>query len=88
LGARAWHGLHVGISMAGSGQMSVYKLIELVGTSEVSWADAAKQAIETAGRSLHDLRVAEVQKLDLKVENGKLYFRARLTLSFKYIEGE
>ena len=68
--------------------MSVYKLIELVGTSQTSWDDAAKQAIEMAGRSLHDLRIAEVQKLDLKVENGTLYYRARLTLSFKYIEGE
>ena len=68
--------------------MSVYKLIELVGTSQISWDDAAKQAIETAGRSLNDLRIAEVQKLDLKVENGTLYYRARLTLSFKYIEGE
>jgi dodecin len=68
--------------------MSVYKLIELVGTSQTSWDDAAKQAIETAGRSLNDLRIAEVQKLDLKVENGTLYYRTRLTLSFKYIEGE
>lgn len=68
--------------------MSVYKMIELVGTSEISWDDAAKQAIETAERSLHDLRIAEVEKLDLKVENGKLYYRTRLSLSFKYIEGE
>lgn len=68
--------------------MSVYKLIELVGTSEVSWDDAAKRAIETAGRSLHDLRIAEVEKLDLKVEDGKLHYRTRLALSFKYLEGE
>lgn len=64
---------------------SVYKVIELVGTSEVSWEDAAKNAVETAAKSLRELRVAEVTKLDMKVENAKVVaFRARVTLSFKY----
>lgn len=64
---------------------SVYKVIELVGTSEKSWEDAAKHAVETASKSLDDLRVAEVAKLDMKVENGKVVaYRARVHLSFKY----
>ncbi len=64
--------------------MSVYKVVELVGTSQVSWDDAAKSAVETARRSLQDLRVAEVTKLDLKVENDRVIFRTRLSLSFRY----
>lgn len=68
---------------------SVYKVIELVGTSTSSWEDAAKNAVETASKSLRDLRVAEVGKLDLKVENGKVTaYRARVNLSFKYGGGE
>jgi len=64
---------------------STYKIIELVGTSEKSWEDAAKTAIETAGKSLKDLRIAEVTKMDLTVEDGKVKsFRTRLNLSFKY----
>ena len=64
---------------------SVYKVIELVGTSEVSWEEAAKNAVETAAKSLRELRVAEITKLDMKVEDGKVVaFRARVTLSFKY----
>ena len=64
---------------------SVYKVIELVGTSEVSWEEAAKNAVEVAAKSLRELRVAEITKLDMKVENGKVVaFRARVTLSFKY----
>ena len=64
---------------------SVYKIIELVGTSEISWEDAAKNAVETAGKSLKNLRVAEIVKLDMKVENGMVTaYRARVTLSFKY----
>ena len=64
---------------------SVYKVIELVGTSSKSWEDAAKAAVETAGKSLKDLRVAEVSKLDMKVEDGRVTaFRARVNLSFKY----
>lgn len=64
--------------------MSVYKVVELVGTSRVSWDDAAKSAIETARRSLQDIRVAEVTKMDLKIENDTVLFRTRLNLSFKY----
>ena len=64
---------------------SVYKVIELVGTSEVSWEDAAKNAVETASKSLKNLRVAEVAKLDLKIEDGKVVaYRTRVTISFKY----
>lgn len=64
---------------------SVYKVIELVGVSDVSWEAAAAKAVETAGKSLHDLRVAEVTKMDMKIENGKVVaYRARVTLSFKY----
>ena len=64
---------------------SVYKIIELVGTSENSWEEAAQRAVEAAGESLHNLRVAEVNKLDLKVEDGKVVaFRTRVGLSFKF----
>ena len=64
---------------------SVYKVIRLVGSSSKSWEDAAKNAVETAGKSLRDLRVAEIQKLDLKVEKGKVVaYRALVNLSFKY----
>ena len=65
---------------------SVYKIIDLVGSSPNSWEDAAKNAVETASKSLRDLRVAEVDKLDMKVEDGKVTaFRARVKLSFKYV---
>jgi hypothetical protein len=65
---------------------STYKIIELVGTSSVSWEEAAKNAVETAGKSLKDLRIAEITKLDIKIENGKVEaYRARLNLSFKYL---
>jgi flavin-binding protein dodecin len=68
---------------------SVYKVIELVGTSTVSWEDAAKNAIERASKTLRDLRIAEVSKLDMKVENGKVVaYRTRVSLSFKYKDGE
>lgn len=68
---------------------SVYKVIELVGTSEKSWEDAARHAVETAGKSLKDLRIAEVGKLDMKVEDGKVVaYRARVSLSFKYDIGK
>ena len=64
---------------------SVYKIIELVGTSPNSWEEAARNAVETAAGSLKDLRIAEVDQLDMKVENNKVTaFRARLNLSFKY----
>ncbi len=64
---------------------SVYKIIELVGTSKKSWEEAAKNAVETASKTLIDLRIAEVTKLDMKIEDGKVVaFRARITLSIKY----
>lgn len=67
---------------------SVYKIIELVGTSTESWEAAAKQAVETASKTLQDLRVAEITKLDMKIEDGKVTaFRARVNLSFKYHTG-
>ena len=66
---------------------STYKIIELVGTSDQSWEEAAKTAVETASDSLKDLRVAEVTKLDLTIENGKVTaFRARINVSFKYVK--
>lgn len=66
-------------------QESVYKIIEVVGTSATSWEEAAKNAVETASKSLRDLRVAEIVKLDLKVEDGNvLAYRARVSVSFKY----
>jgi flavin-binding protein dodecin len=67
---------------------SVYKIIELVGTSEKSWEDAAKNAVETASKSLRDLRIAEVAQLDMRLEEGKVVaYRARVKLSFKYLDG-
>ncbi len=64
---------------------SIYKVIELVGTSEKSWEEAARNAVETAAKSLKNLRIAEINKLDMKVEDGKvLAFRAKVSLSFKY----
>ncbi|HEX9390289.1 MAG TPA: dodecin family protein [Usitatibacteraceae bacterium] len=67
------------------GSSSVYKVIELVGTSNTSWSDAAKNAIKSASKTLRDIRVAEVSKLDVKVgKNGEMIFRAKMKLSFKY----
>ena len=67
---------------------STYKIIELVGTSDKSWEEATKTAIETAGESLKDLRIAEVTKLDTVIANGKITgYRARVNLSFKYHKG-
>ena len=64
---------------------SVYKVIELVGTSPESWEKAAATAVEQASKSLRDLRIAEVVKLDMKVEDGKVAaYRARINVSFKY----
>ncbi len=64
---------------------SVYKVIEVVGTSKTSWEDAAKVAVETAAKSLEDLRIADVVKQDVTIEQGKVTgYRVRLTLSFKY----
>ena len=65
---------------------STYKIIELVGTSDKSWEEAARTAIETAGRTLEELRIAEVTRLDVTVENGKIKsYRARLNVSFKVL---
>ncbi len=63
---------------------AVYKVIEIVGTSTESWADAARNGVSAASKSLRDLRVAEVDKLDVKIEGGKLIFRAKMKVSFKY----
>ncbi len=64
---------------------SIYKVIELIGTSDESWEKAAKNAVETAGKNLKNLRIAEVKDLDMKVEDGKVTaYRARVALSFKY----
>ena len=64
---------------------SIYKIVEVIGTSRKSWDEAAKNAVETASGTLRDLRVAEIVKLDMKVEDGKVQaYRARVALSFKY----
>jgi flavin-binding protein dodecin len=63
----------------------VYRVTEIIGTSTVSWEDATKNAVETAAKSLRDLRIAEVSQLDVKIEGGKVVaYRARVSLSFKY----
>jgi flavin-binding protein dodecin len=67
--------------------MSVYSIIEIVGTSATSWEDAARSALVTASKTLEDLRIAEVLKQDVTIENGKITsFRIRLNISFKYRE--
>ena len=64
---------------------TVYRVVDVVGVSETSWEDAGRNAVETAAESLRDLRVAEVTKMDMRVENGKVAaFRTRVSLSFKY----
>ena len=65
--------------------MSVYKFVELVGTSPTSWEDAARNVVAEAARSLDELRIAEVVKQDLVVAKGKTTFRVRMNLSFKYL---
>ena len=68
-----------------SADAGVYRVTDIIGTSAVSWEDAAKNAVEVAGQSLRDLRVAEISKLDMKIEGGKVVaYRARVSLSFKY----
>ena len=68
---------------------SVYKIVELVGTSTESWEKAAAAAVATASRSLRELRIAEVVELDMQIENGAVRaYRARVKLSFKYEEGD
>jgi len=64
---------------------AVYRVTDVIGTSPNSWEDAARNAVKTASKSLRDLRIAEVSKLDVKIEGGKVVqFRTRLSLSFKY----
>jgi dodecin len=66
-------------------ETGVYRVTEIVGTSKTSWEDATKNAIETAAKTLRDLRIAEISKLDCRIENGKVVaYRARVSLSFKY----
>jgi flavin-binding protein dodecin len=68
-----------------SASEGVYRVIDVIGTSTVSWEDAAANAVKTASKSLRDLRIAEVSKLDMKVDGGKVTaYRARVQLSFKY----
>jgi flavin-binding protein dodecin len=68
---------------------STYKIIELVGTSKKSWEDAARTAVNTASKSLKDLRIAEISELDMRLEDGKVAaFRARVKVSFKYLGKE
>ena len=70
---------------AAAADKGVYRVIDVIGTSNVSWEEAAKNAVETAGGSLRDLRVAEISKLDVRIDNGKVVaYRARVQLSFKY----
>ena len=66
------------------GAPALYKVIEIVGTSPDSWADAAKNGIKIASKTLRDLRVAEVDTLDVKIEGTKLIYRAKLKVSFKF----
>ena len=71
--------------MAKKGSGTVYRVTEVIGTSTNSWEDAARNAVRTAAGTLRDLRIAEIEKLDVKIEEGKVVqFRARLALSFKY----
>jgi dodecin len=71
--------------MAKKGSGTVYRVTEVIGTSSNSWEDAARNAVQTAAGTLRDLRIAEIEKLDVKIEDGKVVqFRARLALSFKY----
>ena len=71
--------------MAKKGGSAVYRVTQVIGTSSQSWEDATRNAVKTAAGTLSDLRIAEIEKLDVKIENGKVtQFRARLSLSFKY----
>jgi flavin-binding protein dodecin len=64
--------------------MSVYKVIEVIGTSSTSWEDAAAEAVKTAAETIRDLRVAEVVKQDIHLDEGAITYRTKLQLSFKY----
>jgi flavin-binding protein dodecin len=81
---KAFNGDHV-MAKKNAATEGVYRVTEVIGTSATSWEDAAKNAVTVAAKSLRDLRIAEVSKLDMKVENGKVIaYRARILLSFKY----
>jgi Uncharacterized conserved protein len=64
---------------------TVYKVIEIIGTSEKSWEDAAKTAIETASKTLKEIRVAEVKDMDINIDGGKMTYRIKLRVSFKFV---
>ena len=65
--------------------MSVYKIIQVIGSSPNSWEEAAKSAVDNAGKHLRDLRIAEIEKLDMRIENNKVMeYRARVNISFRY----
>jgi dodecin len=71
--------------MAKNKESGVYRIVDVVGVSTVSWEDAARRAVDTAAKSIRDLRIAEVTKMDVTVKNGKVSaFRAKVALSFKY----
>jgi dodecin len=71
----------------GNKESGVYRIVDVVGVSSVSWEDAAKRAVATASKSIRDLRIAEVTKMDMKVDDGEVVaFRTRVALSFKYEE--
>jgi dodecin len=63
---------------------SVYKVVDIIGTSDKSWEEAAKTAVTTAAKTLRDLRVAEVKRMDMKIEEGQLVYRVKMNVSFKY----
>jgi dodecin len=65
---------------------SIYKVVEIIGTSDKSWEDASRNAIEMASKTLKELRVAEVKEMDISVDNGKLTYRIKLRLSFKFVD--
>jgi flavin-binding protein dodecin len=74
--------------MAKKGESGVYRVTEVIGTSSNSWEDAARNAVQTAASTIRDLRIAEITKLDMRIEGGKVVqFRARVSLSFKYEGG-
>ena len=68
----------------GNKDSAVYKVIEIVGTSNESWAGAGANAVKTASRTIRDLRVAEVEQLDMKIDGGKIIYRVKLKVSFKF----
>jgi hypothetical protein len=68
----------------GNKDSAVYKVIEIVGTSNESWSDAGASAVKTASRTIRDLRVAEVGQMDMKIDGGKIIYRVKLKVSFKF----